>query len=92
MTNPTVPEQFTNVDSRKVELERHVIIGCGSVILPGVTIGANVAVGALSLVMKDLPADGIYAGRPTKFVKSRSTGLFELEDKYLKSQQDSGTS
>ena len=56
MTNPTVPEEFTNVDSREVKLERHVIIGSGSVILPGVTIGENTAVGALSLVVKDLSA------------------------------------
>lgn len=83
MTNPTVPENFTNVDSRDVILGRHVIIGSGSVILPGVTIGENTAVGALSIVMKDLAANSFYAGRPVKRLKDRKQRLFELEKEYL---------
>ncbi len=39
MTNPTVPSRFTNVTRRPVTIGRHVIIGSGSVVLPGVTIG-----------------------------------------------------
>lgn len=83
MTNPTVPEQYTNVDYRNVVLERHVIIGSGSVILPGVTIGEGTAVGALSLVAKDLEPFGIYAGSPLKKIKARDKRLLELEKHYL---------
>jgi len=83
MTNPTVPEEFTNVDHRGVVLEQHVIIGSGSVILPGVTIGKGTAVGALCLVAKDLEPFGIYAGSPLKRVKARSRRLLELEKLYL---------
>ena len=88
MTNPTVPEAFTHVDHRPVVLERHVIIGSGSVILPGVTIGAGTAVGALCLVAKDLEPFGIYAGSPLKRVKARSQHLLELEKQYLASSND----
>ncbi|MFZ1829926.1 MAG: acyltransferase [Candidatus Competibacteraceae bacterium] len=83
MTNPTVPEAFTHVDHRPVVLERHVIVGSGSVILPGVTIGEGSAVGALCLVAKDLEAFGMYAGSPLKRIKARSQGLLELEKPYL---------
>lgn len=83
LTNPTVPEEFTHVDHRPVVLERHVIVGSGSVILPGVTIGEGTAVGALCLVAKDLEAFGIYAGSPLKRIKARSRRLLELERQYL---------
>jgi dTDP-4-amino-4,6-dideoxy-D-glucose acyltransferase len=83
MTNPTVPEKYTNVDTRDVKLGRHVIVGSGSVILPGVTIGENTAVGALALIVKNLAADSVYAGRPAKRIKARSRELFELEREYL---------
>lgn len=54
MTNPMVPVEFTNVTHADVNIGRHVIIGSGSVVLPGVTIGEGAAVGALSLVKKGL--------------------------------------
>ena len=53
MTNPTIPEEFTGVKHADVLLGRHVIIGCGSVILPGVILGERAAVGALSLIATD---------------------------------------
>ncbi|HRY17036.1 MAG TPA: acyltransferase [Candidatus Competibacteraceae bacterium] len=89
MTNPTIPEAFTHVDYRPVVLERHVIIGSGSVILPGVTIGEGTAVGALCLVAKSLEPFGIYAGSPLKRIKSRSQRLLELEKLYLASSSRS---
>ncbi len=83
MTNPTIPEQYTKVVHRGVTLHRHVIIGSGSVVLPGVTIGEGAAVGALTLVAKDLEPFGIYAGQPLKKIKVRSTRLLELEKLFL---------
>jgi acetyltransferase-like isoleucine patch superfamily enzyme len=40
-----------------------------------------VAVGALSLVTKDLPAWGIYFGAPCKRLRERSRRLLELEQR-----------
>jgi acetyltransferase-like isoleucine patch superfamily enzyme len=79
MTNPTVPEKYTGVHQGPVILGRHVIIGCGSVILPNLTIGEGSSVGALSLVSKSLDPWGIYVGCPADKVKDRSNRLLELE-------------
>lgn len=72
MTNPMVPSQYTNVSHADVYIGRHVIIGCGSIILPGVNVSDGVAIGALSLVNKDCEEFYIYAGVPIKKLSSRS--------------------
>lgn len=79
LTNPTVPAQYTNVQHGNVLLGRHVIIGSGSVILPGCTLDDGAAVGALSLVNKDLAAFGIYSGHPARRIGERSHRLQDLE-------------
>jgi galactoside O-acetyltransferase len=79
LTNPTVPSRFTGVTHADVTLEKHVIVGTGSVILPGVTLREGVAVGALSLVNNDCEAFGIYAGIPAKRIGNRSRKLLEVE-------------
>lgn len=83
LTNPTVPHEYLNVTSAPVNLGKHVIVGSGSVILPGVDIGEGTSVGALSLVTKSLEAWGVYCGSPAKKLKDRSKDLLELERKLL---------
>ena len=83
LTNPTVPPQFANVEHADVRIGRHVIIGAGSIILPGVTLEEGVAVGALSLVKTDCKSFGIYAGVPAKRIGERKRNLLELEQKLL---------
>lgn len=84
LTNPTVPDEFKNVRHAPVYLGRHVIVGSGSVILPGVTLEDGVAVGALSLVNKNCAAFGIYAGNPVRRVKERKRNLLDLEKRLAK--------
>lgn len=79
MTNPTVPCEYTGVKHAAVFLGKHVIVGSGSVILPGVTLEEGVAVGALSLVSQDCKAFGIYAGNPAQRIKERKRDLLDLE-------------
>lgn len=79
MTNPTVPAEFTNVTHADVTIGRHVIIGAGSVVLPGVTLEEGVAIGALSLISKSCKAFGIYSGVPAKRLKDRKKDLLNLE-------------
>ena len=81
MTNPTVPSKYTNVTSSDVIIGKHVIVGSGCVILPGVTLETGVAVGALSLVNKNCSEFGIYIGTPVKRIKERKRDLLELEIK-----------
>lgn len=83
MTNPMVPARYTNVTHDNVFLGKHVIIGSGSVVLPGVTLHEGVAIGALSLVTKDCEAFGVYIGSPAKKIKNRKQGLLEHEARLL---------
>jgi dTDP-4-amino-4,6-dideoxy-D-glucose acyltransferase len=83
MTNPTVPDRFKNVQHADVTLGRHVIIGCGSVVLPGITLADGVAVGALSLVKHDCAAYGIYVGNPARRIRERKRDLLALEQQFL---------
>ena len=85
MTNPMVPAKYKTTDkSFPVHLEKHVIIGCTSVVLPGVTIGIGSSVGAMSMVSKSLEPWGVYAGSPAKKIKERSKKLLVLEDQLRK--------
>lgn len=79
MSNPTVPVGLTNVTSAPVIVGRHVIVGTGSVILPGVTMGEGSGAGALSLIKQDCEAFAMYFGAPARRVGSRSTKLLVWE-------------
>jgi acetyltransferase-like isoleucine patch superfamily enzyme len=83
LSNATVPEKYKKVKIAPVFLGRHVIIGSGCVILPGVQIGIGSSVGALSLVTVSLKEWGVYFGAPAKRIKARSKKLLELEKKLL---------
>lgn len=90
LTNPTIPAEFTGVTHADVFLGKHVIVGSGSVILPGVTLEEGVAVGALSLVSKDCKAFGIYAGNPARCISDRKRDLLEVESRLLLSNNSKG--
>jgi len=85
LTNPTIPKKYTGVHHEDVYLDKHVIIGSGSIILPGVTIEEGVAIAALSLIKKRCAYFGIYSG--SKKIGDRSTKLLELEKQLLSSNQ-----
>jgi galactoside O-acetyltransferase len=77
LTNPTIPSEFSGVKHLDVFLGKHVIVGAGSVILPGVTLEEGVSVGALSVISKNCLAFGIYKGN--KRIGERSKRFLELE-------------
>jgi len=54
--------------SKDVIIGDNVFIGVNSVIMPGIKIGNNVVVGALSFVNKDLPDNTVWAGNPAKML------------------------
>ncbi|HEX8243463.1 MAG TPA: DapH/DapD/GlmU-related protein, partial [Longimicrobium sp.] len=45
-------------------------IGGGSIILPGVTIGAQTVIGAGSVVTRDLPPNVVVVGNPCRVIRS----------------------
>lgn len=82
LTGVTVPKEYVGGEHGKVHIGRHCIIGAGSIVLPSVNIEEGCAIGALSLVTKDLESWKIYAGIPVKKIKDRSKKLLELEILY----------
>lgn len=82
LTNPTVPEKFKKLKRGKIVLEKHVIIGTSSVILPNVVIGEGASVGALSLVKCNLEEWLIYSGSPLEKIGKRFKKILDLELEY----------
>lgn len=70
-TGPTLPSELTNVKEGRVVFERHVVVGSGSIVLPGVTIGEGTTVGALSVIRKSTKAWKVYVGNPAKILINR---------------------
>ncbi len=54
----------------RVKICDNVFIGAESVILPGVTVGNNVVIGAGSIVTKDVPDNVVVAGNPARVICS----------------------
>lgn len=79
MTSPLLPSEVTNIRQEKVIVGKHVIVGTGSTILPGVKISEGCAIGAMSLVKKSTESWKIYAGIPCRIIKERSKKLLEFE-------------
>ena len=80
MSNPMVPERYRTTETNApVVLKKHVLVGCMSVVLPGVTIGEGSSVGSMTLCDRSLEPWGIYVGIPARRIKDRSKKLLELE-------------
>jgi len=62
----TLNDKLTGGDMVYPRICRGAKIGGGSVILPGVTIGENVVVGAGSVVTRDIPAGQTVVGNPAR--------------------------
>jgi len=55
--------------TKPISVGNNVYIGINCTILPGVTIGDNVIVGAGAVVARDIPADSVAAGVPARVIK-----------------------
>lgn len=83
MTNPTVPEKYTNVIKKPVRLEKHSIIGASSVVLPGVIVREGSSCGSMSLINKSTEEWSINVGIPAKKIGNRKRDLLEMEKQFL---------
>ena len=88
MTGPTIPERYKAIQSAPLRIGRHVVVGAGSVILPGCSIGEGTTVGALSLVNRPLDPWMIYVGAPARPLRERCRDLLQLEAEYLAETKD----
>lgn len=80
----TAHDASTLIHTKKYRVEKilikdNVFLGANSVILPGVTIGNNVIVGAGSIVTKDIPDNSVVAGNPAKFMCTTDDYIMKCE-------------
>lgn len=83
LMGPMVPRDCRMVQRAPVVLGRYAVIGSGTVVLPGASIGEGSVVGALSLVTKPLDPWGVYFGCPAKRLKNRSRALLAHEARIM---------
>lgn len=84
MTNPMIPDLYKNVENKPVYIEKHVIIGSTSIVLPGVRIKEGSACGSFSLIKGETEEWSINAGIPVCKIGERKKDLLELEKEFLK--------
>ena len=65
-TNDKYPKIGHEWQLLKTRIDDHVSIGAGSIILPGIKIGAYCMIGAGSVVTKDVPPGTTVRGNPAK--------------------------
>jgi len=87
LVGPQVPSGYRNVEGGIVVLERHSLIGAGSLIFPGITIMEGSAIGAMSLVVRSTKPWTIYWGIPAKPIKMREKTMVNFETKIVEEEQ-----
>lgn len=80
MVGPAVPRKFIGGKTGKIIINKHVIIGANSVVLPNCEIGEGSSIGALSLINKSLESWSIYGGIPVRKIKPRNKNILNLEN------------
>ncbi|MGI2168933.1 acyltransferase [Shewanella sp. MF05960] len=83
MTNSTIPKEYKSETFKAVFIGKHVIIGAGSIVLPGCNIEEGCSVGAMSLINKPTMPWGVYFGVPAKRIKDRNKNLLIKFTEYL---------
>jgi galactoside O-acetyltransferase len=84
LSNPMCPILCRKITKGPIFLGKHVLIGTGTTILPGVYIGEGTSVGAMSLVNRSLKEWKIYKGIPAREYKERLRGCSEFEELLFK--------
>jgi galactoside O-acetyltransferase len=82
LTNPAVPHPYREAQRSFVHFERHAVLGADVAIMPGVTLGEGVSVGAKSLLLEDCEPWTVYVGSPARPLRPRPKDkILELEEK-----------
>jgi galactoside O-acetyltransferase len=80
LSNATVPEELAGIQAAPIKVGRHVPIGSGSMLLPGVSVGDGAAIGAMSRVVRSIAEWEIHAGNPAEKTGERARDLLALEE------------
>lgn len=73
----TVPILHSRIEFAPVTIEDDCDIGVGAVILPGVTLGKGVQIGAGAVVTKSFDPYSVVAGVPAKIIRMRPESIVE---------------
>jgi len=71
-SNHNIDDYDKHDDAEPVRIGNDVWIAANCVILPGITVGNNVVIGAGSIVNRDIPDNSIAAGNPCRVLRSKS--------------------
>lgn len=85
IATPMVPMKYKGkAVIGKIILNKHCIVGAGSIVLPNVIFEEGGCIGALSLANKNIEEYMLYAGIPVKEIKKRDKiGILALENKLI---------
>jgi galactoside O-acetyltransferase len=89
-TNPTLPSDLRAVTAAKVTIGAHVVVGAGSVVMPGVTLGRGAAIGALGFVNRDVGEYVVAAGAPVRDVGRRDRHRIRAVEQEMARRNDAG--
>ena len=86
MGNATVPAIYRGAVDAPVRVHPHAMIGVGSILLPGITVGESACVGAASLVKADVAPFDVVAGVPARVIGRRRTEHRALAEQLLREE------
>ncbi len=66
-----------------ITIGNRVYLGMQTIVLPGVTIGDDVVIGAGSVVTKDVPSNSVAVGSPARVIKTLDEYFEQLQEKSL---------
>lgn len=70
-------EEYTNVKTGQIKLNKYSQLGAGTIVLPSVEIGEGSVTGAMTLLNRSIGEWGIYIDIPAKRLKNRSENLLK---------------
>lgn len=85
IATPLIPMEYKgNALIGKIIVNKHCIVGSGSVVLPDVVFQEGACLGALSLAKNNLDEYTLYAGIPARFIRKRDKAeILNLENKFM---------
>ena len=90
LTNPTVNSIYRKCTTESIHIGKHVVLGAGSIVLPGIDLGEGCSFGAMSLVNKSTEPWGMYVGAPCKRIRERRQDMLNLERRFLEDNENVG--
>lgn len=80
LVGPQIEPVFRKITGGEIILERHALVGAGSMIFPSVILREGSAIGAMSFVFRSTKKWTIYFGNPAVPIKQRSQQMLQLEE------------